>query len=192
MARTIVFSRGESGGFALPDFALFDLRRVAIAAAILAPIVASTLLASMSGCLAQAPGRLSITVTGLSSNDGVVRCALYNSPAAFPKVGQEWRGVIAPIRDRGATCVFSGVPAGNYAVAFFHAEHNETQLTPGLFGKPVQGYGFSNNASGSFGPPNFDAAAFRHDGGNLALQGSRRAVAQRPRPRSDECRARRR
>jgi hypothetical protein len=49
MARTIVFSRGESGGFALPDFALFDLRRVAVAAAILAPIVASTLLASMSG-----------------------------------------------------------------------------------------------------------------------------------------------
>ncbi len=83
-----------------------------------------------------------MTVTGLRSNDGVVRCALYNSPAAFPKVGREWRGVITPIPDRQATCVFSGVPAGNYAVAFFHAEHNETQLTPGLFGKPVQGYGF--------------------------------------------------
>ena len=68
-----------------------------------------------------------MAVTGIRSNDGVVRCALYNSPAAFPKAGQEWRGVIA--------CVFSGVPAGNYAVAFFHAEHNETQLTPGLFGK---------------------------------------------------------
>lgn len=114
-----------------------------------------------------------MTVTGLRSNDGVVRCALHNSPpAAFPKAGQEWRGVIAPIRDRQATCVFSGVPAGNYAMAFFHAEHNETQLTPGLFGKPIQGYGFSNNASGSFGPPDFNAAAFRYDGGNLALQGS--------------------
>src|SRR5205807_6416222 len=123
-------------------FALPDLRRVAIAAAILASILASTLLASTSGGLAQAPGRLSMTVTGLRSNDGVVRCALYNSPAAFPKAGQEWRGVIAPIRDRQATCVFSGVPAGNYAVAFFHAEHNETQLTPGLFGKPTQGFGF--------------------------------------------------
>jgi uncharacterized protein (DUF2141 family) len=109
-----------------------DLRRVAVAAVILA----STLLASALGGLAQTAGRLSMTVTGLRSNDGVVRCALHNSPAAFPKAGQEWRGVIAPIRDRQATCVFSGVPAGNYAVAFFHAEHNETQLTPGLFGKP--------------------------------------------------------
>jgi Uncharacterized protein conserved in bacteria (DUF2141) len=102
-----VFTR-RNGGFALPD-----LRKVAIAAAILA----STLLTTTSRGLAQAPGRLSMTVTGLRSNDGVVRCALHNSPAAFPKAGQEWRGVIAPIRDRQATCVFSGVPAGNYAVA---------------------------------------------------------------------------
>jgi uncharacterized protein (DUF2141 family) len=57
-------------------------------------------------------------------------------------------------------------------VAFFHAEHNEMQLATGMFGKPQQGYGFSNNAAGSFGPPNFSAAAFRYDGGNLALQGS--------------------
>jgi uncharacterized protein (DUF2141 family) len=82
----------------------------------------------------------------------VVRCALFNSPAAFPKIGQEWRGVIAPIRSGAANCVFTGVPAGTYAVAFFHAEHNETQLTTGMFGKPQQGYGLSNNAAGSFGP----------------------------------------
>jgi hypothetical protein len=63
-----------------------------------------------------------------------------------------------------ATCRVTGVPAGNYAIAFFHAQQNETQLTPGLFGKPTQGYGFSNNAAGSFGPPNFTAAAFAYDG----------------------------
>jgi uncharacterized protein (DUF2141 family) len=78
--------------------------------------------------------------------------------------------VIAPISGGRASCTFTGAPAGNYAIAFFHAEHNESQLTPGLFGKPTQGYGFSNNAAGSFGPPDFNAAAFRYDGG--ALQGS--------------------
>jgi len=65
------------------------------------------------------------------------------------------RRVIAPIRGAAANCVFTGVPAGTYAVAFFHAEHNETQLTTGMFGKPQQGYGFSNNATGSFGPAEF-------------------------------------
>jgi len=39
--------------------------------------------------LAQPAGKLSITVTGARSGDGVVRCALFNSPAAFPKMGQQ-------------------------------------------------------------------------------------------------------
>jgi uncharacterized protein (DUF2141 family) len=136
--------------------------------AVAALMIASTLTAGLT----QPAGKLSITVSGARNSDGVVRCALFNSPAVFPKVGQEWRGVVAPIRGGAATCVFSGVPAGTYAVAFFHAERNETRLTTGMFGKPQQGYGFSNNATGSFGSPNFSAAAFRYDGANLALQGS--------------------
>jgi uncharacterized protein (DUF2141 family) len=149
---------------------LFAFRkRVAVVAAFIAALL--IVAASHTAGLSQAVGKLSITVTGARNGDGVVRCALFNSPAAFPKIGQEWRGVIAPVRAGAATCVFSGVPAGTYAVAFFHAERNETQLTTGMFGKPQQGYGFSNNATGSFGPPNFNAASFRYDGGNLALQG---------------------
>lgn len=137
-----------------------------------AAVAALVVLLTPAASLAQPAGKLSITVTGARNADGVVRCALFNSPAGFPTIGQQWRGVIAPIRGGAATCVFTGVPAGTYAVAFFHAEHNEAQLTTGMFGKPQQGYGFSNNAAGSFGPPNFNAAAFRYDGGNLALQGS--------------------
>jgi uncharacterized protein (DUF2141 family) len=135
------------------------------------PAAALVLASALTAGLSQPAGKLSITVTGVRNSDGVVRCGLFNSPAAFPKIGQEWRGVIAPIRGGAANCVFTGVPPGTYAVAFFHAEHNETQLTTGMFGKPQQGYGFSNNATGSFGPPNF-TAAFRYDGGNMALQGS--------------------
>jgi uncharacterized protein (DUF2141 family) len=76
------------------------------------------------------------------------------------------RGAVAHIKNGQATCVFSGVPAGTYAVAVFHAEHNETQMETGLFGKPKQGYGFSNNPSSTFGPPGFDSAAFTYNGGN--------------------------
>jgi uncharacterized protein (DUF2141 family) len=153
-------------------FALHSFRAKVAAVAALA--LASTLTTTLSqpAAKSQPAGKLSITVTGAHNSDGVVRCALFNSPAAFPKIGQEWRGVIAPIRGGAANCVFTGVPVGTYAVAFFHAEHNETQLTTGMFGKPQQGYGFSNNATGSFGPPNFSAAAFRYDGGNLMLQGA--------------------
>jgi uncharacterized protein (DUF2141 family) len=68
-----------------------------------------------------------------------------------------------------AACVFNALPAGTYAVAVFHAEHNETQMEPGLFGKPKQGYGFSNNPSSTFGPPSFSGAAFEYRGGGLNL-----------------------
>jgi uncharacterized protein (DUF2141 family) len=42
-------------------------------------------------------------------------------------------------------------------------------METGLFGKPKQGYGFSNNPSSMFGPPGFSSAAFEYKGGHLTL-----------------------
>jgi uncharacterized protein (DUF2141 family) len=42
-------------------------------------------------------------------------------------------------------------------------------METGLFGKPKQGYGFSNNPSSTFGPPSFASAAFAYKGGALQL-----------------------
>jgi uncharacterized protein (DUF2141 family) len=98
-----------------------------------------------------------------------VRCGLYASPDGFREPGREMRGAVAPIKNGHATCVFNGVPAGTYAVAVFHAERNETQMETGLFGKPKQGYGFSNNPSSTFGPPSFASAAFAYNSGTLHL-----------------------
>jgi uncharacterized protein (DUF2141 family) len=123
------------------------------------------LTAGMAGAHAQAAGRISVPVSGLRNDDGVVRCGLYAAPEAFPKAGQESRGVIARIKGGQATCVFSGRQPGTYAVAAFHAENNETQMQYGLFGKPKEGYGFSRNPSSSMGVPGFSAAAFDYAGG---------------------------
>jgi uncharacterized protein (DUF2141 family) len=79
------------------------------------------------------------------------------------------RGAVAQIKNGLAACVFNALPAGTYAVAVFHAEHNETQMETGLFGKPKQGYGFSNNPASTFGPPSFNSAAFEYKGGSLNL-----------------------
>ena len=69
-----------------------------------------------------------------------MRCGLYDGAEAFPKAGQESRGVIAKIKAGQATCVFTGLKPGTYAIAAFHAENNETQMQYGLFGKPKEGY----------------------------------------------------
>ena len=126
-------------------------------------------LASIATASAQA-GKVGVTITGLRSSDGVVRCGLYASADGFRQPGREMRGAVAPIRGQSATCMFGGLPVGTYAVAVFHAERNEARIETGAFGKPKQGYGFSNNPSSGFGPPSFSAAAFNYQGGNQTLQ----------------------
>jgi|HigsolmetaAR203D_1030402.scaffolds.fasta_scaffold00112_29 Uncharacterized protein conserved in bacteria len=105
-------------------------------------------------------GTVTVTVTGVRNNQGVVRCGLYSSPDGFRVPGKETRQAIGQISQGRSQCSFGDVPPGTYAVALFHAEHNETALQTGLFGRPKQGVGFSNNPSISFGPPSFKDAAF--------------------------------
>src|SRR5262245_15982221 len=123
------------------------------------PLLIALALGTANPASAQSQGRLSVSVEGVRNDSGSVRCGLYSSPDGFREPGREMRGAVAPIKNGQATCLFSGVPAGTYAVAVFHAEHNETQMETGLFGKPKQGYGFSNNPSSTFGPPGFNSAA---------------------------------
>jgi uncharacterized protein (DUF2141 family) len=133
------------------------------------PLLTALALGTANPASAQSQGRLSVSVEGVRNDSGSVRCGLYSSPDGFREPGREMRGAVAPIKNGQATCLFSGVPAGTYAVAVFHAEHNETQMETGFFGKPKQGYGFSNNPSSTFGPPSFDSAAFTYKGGTLHL-----------------------
>jgi uncharacterized protein (DUF2141 family) len=117
----------------------------------------------------QGANRIGVSVSGVRSASGVVRCGLYANPNGFPQPGRELRGTSARINGQSATCVFSNVPAGTYAVAAFHAERNEPQIEYGAFGKPKQGYGFSNNPSSAFGAPSFAAASFNYGGGSQSV-----------------------
>jgi uncharacterized protein (DUF2141 family) len=114
---------------------------------------------------AQQGNTINIVVSGLRNNNGDVRCGLYNSAAAFPNDGKQFMGVAAPIANQQATCAFNNVPPGTYAAAVFHAEKGETKMRTGFFGQPEEGYGFSRNATGTMGPPSFNAAAYAYAGG---------------------------
>jgi uncharacterized protein (DUF2141 family) len=118
---------------------------------------------------AQSGNTITVVVSGLRNNNGQVRCGLFNSAATFPTNGQEFMGAIGTPANQQATCTFNNVPPGTYAVAYFHAENGETKLKTGLFGQPEQGYGFSRNATGTMGPPSFNAAAYAYAGGNVTF-----------------------
>jgi len=59
-------------------------------------------------------------------------------------------------------CVISikDLKSGKYAFKFFHDENNDEKLNTNFMGIPKEGYGFSNSAKGSFGPPSFEKMLF--------------------------------
>jgi len=129
--------------------------------------LALALAGGLGGAVAEAQqgNTITVAVTGLANNTGEARCGLFNSAATFPKDGQQFMGVAAPISNQQAACTFNNVPPGTYAVAVFHAAHGETKMPTSLFGMPTVGYGFSRNAKISMGPPAFNSAAYSYPGG---------------------------
>jgi uncharacterized protein (DUF2141 family) len=94
--------------------------------------------------------------------------ALYDSEAAFSKRG-DGPGLRLPAHKGAVTGVFADLPAGNYAVAVFHDENGNGKLDANLLGMPTEGYGFSNDAHGNFGPPGFADAKIALDGSNRTI-----------------------
>ena len=106
-------------------------------------------------------GDLIIQVSGLESGRGAIEYALYDSPENFPtRVGRIVKGEVPAIRS-GSTIVIKGLAPGFYAVAIYHDENLNNKFDQGVFGIPLENYGFSNDARGFFSAPDFDDAKFQ-------------------------------
>jgi uncharacterized protein (DUF2141 family) len=132
-------------------------------------------LALKPGGLAQAQqspeNLIHVEISGLRSDKGQVLCALYSSADGFPKKGDKAAAhARSPISNGHAVCEFPSVTVGTYAVSAFHDENSNGKLDTNFVGIPRDGVGASNNAKGHFGPPKFDAAAFRFSGSRLELK----------------------
>jgi uncharacterized protein (DUF2141 family) len=115
--------------------------------------------------------QIHVEIAGLRSDKGQVACALFSSAADFPKrADKAVARTTSAIVNRHAVCDFSGVAPGTYAVSVFHDENSNGKLDTNFMGIPREGVGASNNAKGHFGPPKFEAAAFRFEGGRLELK----------------------
>jgi len=106
-----------------------------------------------------------VEIGGLRSDKGQVLCAIYSSADGFPKKGDKAVAhAKSSISDGHAVCEFPRLNAGAYAISVFHDENSNGRLDTNLMGIPREGVGASNSAKGHFGPPKFDAAAFRFSG----------------------------
>lgn len=101
-------------------------------------------------------GRLEVTVTGIQEETGAVWVGLFTNEDDFPKKAAE--GKVIKVTGKSITAVFENLKPGDYAVSIFHDANSNGKLDKNAFGIPKEGFGFGNNAMGTFGPPSFDKA----------------------------------
>jgi len=84
------------------------------------------------------------------NNNGVVLLEL------FDKGHKTLSGKKEIIHDKKCVIMFDNLKPARYAVRYFHDENSNDKLDTNWMGLPSEGYGFSNNAYGSFGPQGFE------------------------------------
>ena len=102
-----------------------------------------------------------LTIDGVrASLGGRLYIGLYDSGERFPERNAQIRQARADVEGPQARVVFEDLPPGRYAIAVFHDENGNAMFDQGLFGIPLEGFGFSRDAEVMFGSPSFDDAAF--------------------------------
>jgi uncharacterized protein (DUF2141 family) len=115
--------------------------------------------------------RLHVELEGLRNDNGQVLCELHTSATWLSK--ENSKAVVfakSIIAHNHATCEFSGIAAGKYAVSVIHDENLNGKLDKNLLGMPREGFGMSNDVLPRFGPPKFEAVAFSFDGGTSDIK----------------------
>lgn len=114
---------------------------------------------------------ITVTVSALRSDAGMLRCSLYDDDDEFPESPKHViaRAVARP-SGRSGTCVFTGVARDrDYAIVLHHDENNDNVFQKGALGMPEEGYGFSNDVKPRLSAPSFGACKFRYEAGALSL-----------------------
>ena len=130
---------------------------------ILYPAILSIILSGI-GLAAEKAGTATLTIhiTGFENSKGVARVALINSKENYSQ-NTPYKGFNTGIIDKEAIQTIPGLPRGEYAVKVYHDENENDELDTRIFGIPAESYGFSNNARGTLGPPEYEKAAFLLD-----------------------------
>jgi len=111
----------------------------------------------LPGCLrVYGQGTLDVTVDGIRETEGTIWIGLFTNEADFPHKAAD--GKVVAVKANTAHVVFENLKAGDYGLSIFHDANNNGKLDKNAFGIPKEGFGFGNNAMGTFGPPSFSKA----------------------------------
>jgi uncharacterized protein (DUF2141 family) len=102
---------------------------------------------------------LTVSVSNILSDKGVIRLYLFDNAEAFPqKMNLAVKTVSAKAIKGTQQIQIDGIVPGNYAIAIIHDENNDGKLNLNLIGIPKEPTGASNGAVGKMGPPKYKDA----------------------------------
>jgi uncharacterized protein (DUF2141 family) len=105
-------------------------------------------------------GKLKVIVTGFENDIGSCRFAIDNSKFVYEREDTVWIGKVLPVINKQVVVVIDSLQYGEYAVRVFHDENKNEIVDTNILGIPTEDYGYSNDASGWFGPPSWEKAKF--------------------------------
>ena len=108
-------------------------------------------------------GTLTIIVNGFKNDEGKAMIALCNSEECFKNTEKAVLKEMAVIKNKTAEWIINGLLYGTYSISVYHDKNSNNKLDKNALGVPKEAYGFSNNARGIFGPPDYEDVIFMFD-----------------------------
>jgi Uncharacterized protein conserved in bacteria len=111
--------------------------------------------------------KIEVVIKQINNPTGTIMVALFSNEKDFLTKATASQQVKA---EKGEVKVyFENVAAGEYAVSVIHDANSNGELDKNFIGIPKEGFGFSNDAKGKFGPPDFAQASFNAGKQNAPL-----------------------
>ena len=130
------------------------------------PLIMSVFVCFASMAYAQT-GTINVEISGIEDPKGLMSIGLYSDEKGFPDDGKEYKGTDVEVTGQTVVYTFKDVPSGIYAIAIFHDTNSNGKLDKNFLGIPKEGYAFSNNVFGTFGPPDFKDVSFELAGSKM-------------------------
>lgn len=131
-----------------------QVKSIFIAAAMAAATISSVALAQ------DGTASLSVTFTGIETQEGAVMGAVFDSEEAYNGKGAPVRQIMIKADAAEIATQLSGLKPGTYAIKLFHDIDGDMKMSSNPFGMPIEPFAFSNNAVGNMGPAKWADAAF--------------------------------
>lgn len=144
-------------------------RLLAISAAALTLAATSASAQSCEGLAGGGAVKLTVDTSSLRAAQGEVAVTVYpdDSERFLAPHGKLLRARVTATLPVTRACFW--LPPGVYAVAVYHDQNGNHAFDREPLGRPIEGFGFSNDAPTKFNVPAFDAVRFRLPAGGKTI-----------------------